>query len=265
MKMTPAAVAGLATDQNMPPAHTDRFTRHDGRSPRTRPLMRKYEIAHLTDTNMIEETTRIAPALPAFEDCFAALGRGAILQTSTGPVAIEDLLPGDEIITSSSGPQKLLWKGTMTIVPGSQNTRPEMGTLTRVTTDAFGMGRPGPDLVLGPSARILHRAPGIKALTGSEVAFVPVRDFIDASQIVELTPATAVQIYQLGFAQQERIMVNGLELESLHPGAVHNLGLRSDMQQLLLTLFPHMFSLADFGMTLHPRIRLRDLDLFQVA
>ena len=227
--------------------------------------MRKYEVTYLTSDNQIEEFTRIAPAAQPFEDAFAALGRGAIVQTQMGPVAVEDLLPGDQIKTESGGFQTLKWRGTMTIVPGAQNKRPEMGTMTRLTADAMGFGRPGPDLVLGPSARILHKAPGIKTLTGSDAALIPARDFIDGSSIIELKPIAPVHCYQLGFDHHERISVNGIEVDTLHPGLPHMLQMRQDIQMLFMSLFPHKTRLSDFNGLLHPRINLRDLDLFAVA
>lgn len=265
MKMTPNA-AGLAADTSSSPALVGRIASQDGRSQRSKPLMRKFEIAHLDPLTLdIHEATRLAPALPPFEDAFSAIGRGAILQTDRGPCAIEDLYPGDRVVTESHGLQPLLWKGSITIVPGAQNARPEMGTMTRVTAEALGLGRPSADLVLGPSARLCHKAPGVRTLTGSDAAFIPVRDFIDSCSIIELTPIAPVHCYQLGFARHCRISVNGIEIESLHPGAPHALGLRQDMQALLMTLFPHMQSLSAFGTMLHPRLRLRDLDLFDVA
>jgi len=199
MKNLPPHAAGLAAKSYTSPVKVDRFASQDGRPQRNKPLMRKYEIAHLTpSTSEIVETTRLAPALPAFEDAFSALGRGAILQTQMGPIAVEDLLPGDKIMTSTNGYQTLQWKGMMTIIPGAQNSRPEMGTMTRITADTFGLGRPAPDLVLGPGARTLHRANGIRTLTGADAALVPVRDFIDSSQIIELTPIAPVHVYQCG-------------------------------------------------------------------
>jgi len=204
--------AGLAADRFSAPVPTDRIaSQPDGRLPRARPLMRKYEVAHLSPSHDIEEFTRVAPAAPLFEDAFAAIGRGAIVQTEMGPVAIEDLLPGDMVKTTSNGFQRLRWRGTMTIVPGAQNKRPEMGTMTRITADAMGLGRPGPDLVLG------------------------------------------------------QICVNGIEIETLHPGLPHTVQLRQDMQLLFMSLFPHKTKMADFANLLHPRINLRDLDLFAVA
>jgi hypothetical protein len=227
--------------------------------------MRKYEVAHLTPSGDIEDFTRIAPATPAFEDSFAALGRGAIVQTEMGPVAVEDLLPGDRVKTSTNGFQTLRWRGSMQIIPGAQNTRPEMGTMTRITADAFGLGRPAPDLVLGPAARMLHTHHGVRTLTGSEAAFVPARDFIDGSSIIELRPIAPVNVYQLGFDKHERICVNGIEVETLHPGAPHMLQVRHDMRLIFMSLFPHKRDINSFGSMCHPRIRLRDLDLFEVA
>ena len=265
MRKSHQAVAGLATGETNLPATVGRIASQDGRQSRVKPLMRKYDVAHLTPSFEIEEFTRLAPAAAVFEDCFAAIGRGAIVQTELGPVAIEDLLPGDKVKTSTNGFQTLRWRGSMTIVPGARNKRPEMGTMTRLTADSRGYGKPGLDLVLGPSARILHKAPGVKTLTGSEHAFAPVRDFIDGSSIIELRPIAPVHCYQLGFDDHEQISVNGVEIESLHPGLVHTVQMRSDMQLLFMSLFPHKRNLADFDSLLHPRINLRDLDMFAVA
>lgn len=262
---SPTTTAGLAVERNTKPVSSDRFASQDGQSPRMRPLMRRYEIAHLTTLSHVEEISCLAPASAAFEDCFAALGRGAIVQTDSGPRAVEDLWPGDRILTASHGMQILQWRGMVQIVPGSQSTRREMATMTRLTADALGWSRPTSDLVLGPSARLAHRAPGTSRLTGDDVAFVPVRDFIDQSQVIELTPVAPVHAYQLGFADHCSLMVNGVELESLHPGLPHRLNMQSNMATLLMSLFPHKATLADFGPLLHPRIALRDLDLFAVA
>ena len=264
MYQSPSA-ANLAVRTVSASASLSRDSILDGRPQRSRPLMRKYEVAHLNSSSEIEDSSHLAFALPAFEDSFASMGRGAILQTETGPCAVEDLLPGDKILTASNGFQTLLWKGSMTIIPGPQNQRPEMGTMTRLTSEAFGYGRPMPDLVLGPSARMTHKSAGVRTLTGRNSALIPVRDFIDQSQIIELTPVSAVQVYQLGFGDHERLCVNGIEIESLHPGLPHMIGLKGETISNLMALFPHKQSLADFGPLIHPRISLRDLDMFNAA
>lgn len=260
------AVAGLATVPYTSLTQSlGRVASQDGRLHRVKPLMRKYEVAHLTSSYDIEDFTRIAPATVAFEDCFAAIGRGAIVQTQTGPVAVEDLLPGDKVKTSINGFQTLKWCGKMTIVPGARNEQPEMGTMTRLTSDALGYGRPGLDLVLGPSARILNKATGVRTLTGGNQAFTPARDFIDGSSIIELRPIAPVHCYQLGFDNHEQISVNGVEIETLHLSSLNMMQMQSDMRLLFMSLFPHKRNLADFETVLRPRIKMRDLDMCAVG
>ena len=136
-----------------------------------------------------------------------------------------------------------------------------MGRLTRIAADALGIARPMPDLVLGPSARIVHRSPLIRAVTGDDLALIPARDFIDGIAVVELTPPTAVDLYHLGFSTHEKLIANGVEIESYHPGPVHNLGLRGDLLDLFLSCFPHMTDAEDFGLPALHRLRLADLEL----
>jgi len=229
----------------------------------THPHMRtrKYDIAYLSPDNQIIEFSRRAPAAASFEDSFGALGHGAILQTNNGPMAIEDVLPGDDIRLSNGRYEKLLWCGSMTISPVDHETNPEHGSLTRITADALGLNRPSPDLVLGPTARLLHRAPAVRTLTGKAAAFIPARDFFDGTNFIALRPATPVKVYQIGFARQCSLTVNGIEIESLHPGTAFALGLRGDMLAQYLALFPHKRNLDDFGEMKNPRLRLRDLEL----
>lgn len=225
--------------------------------------MRKYDVAYLSRDNQFNEFSRTGPAIAAFEDAFGALGHGAIVQTNNGPMAVEDVMPGDEIRLSNGRFEKLLWCGAMTLHPDDHDANPEFGSLTRITADALGLNRPAPDLILGPTARMLHRAPGVRTLTGRGAAFVPVRDFVDGTNIIALRPAAQVKVYQLGFQKHHGLAVNGVEIESLHPGTAFALGLRGDMLAQYLALFPHKANLEDFGDMKNPRLRLRDLDILE--
>lgn len=264
MPNTLPATAGLAVDTYTSLAQSGRIASPAGQLRRVMPLMRKYEVAHLTPLSDIHECSIIAPAQPAFEDAFAAFGRGAIVQTENGPVAVEDLLPGDRVVTSL-GVQTLLWRGMMSISPDGENPRAHMQTMTRITSDAMGYGRPALDLVLGPAARMLHRSPAAKTLTGRDAVLIPVRDYIDGSQIIELRPIARVNCYQLGFARHACVQVNGIDVETLHPGPWHSLGLRGDLHDMLMAMFPHIQRYSDFGDLVAPRLRREDLDLVNTA
>jgi len=229
---------------------------------RPRPLasdqpLRRYEIACLDDRGIVTEFTRQARQHPVFESAFSALSHGAIVTTDRGVMTVEDVLPGDQLRTASGMYDTLLWRGSVTLTPGKSET----GALTRITADAMGYNRPAPDLVLGPAARILHRAPGVRRLTGCDAAFIPASDFVDGNAVLELVPSAPVKVYQLGFAAQRSLSVNGIEIETLHPGTAFALGLRGEALSEYLSLFPHKSSLEDFGIMDHPRLRLADLEL----
>ena len=208
----------------------------------------------------LAETVRLAPATPAFEQAFSGFARGAILRTKMGPCAIEDVLPGDEIETAT-GWATLKWKGAMLIVPGAGQDMP----LIRVGAESLGFTRPQIDVVLGPNARMLHRSPGIKRLTGQAAAFALARESCDGVSIVETRPVSPVQVFHLGFDQHEVLNVGGLEVESYHPGPEVFATMRGDLLDLFMSMFPHKSDVSDFGKLTLPRISLKDLDIFNAA
>lgn len=232
---------------------------------RSRRMMRRYEVAYLNSRSELVEVTRLAPAVPAFEDSFSAFARGTLIQTARGPAAVEDLLPGDTVITAEFGSQPILWRGSMTVIPDPDRQHRAASSLVRIAPDSMGFARPQSDLVLGPGARLYHRHPGLERLTGQIGAVFPVRDFIDGVSIIEVSPASAVQVFHLGFSQHHRITADGLEAETQHPDSAHALGLRGEMLALYLGLFPHMPGMEAFGRLNYPRMRMSDLDLIEVA
>ncbi len=264
MTMTPDSSAGLDLPLSSL-VRRDQIARPDGRPQRVQPLMRRYEAVHLASNGDIVEHSHIAPAIPQFEEAFSAFARGTIFQTKTGPVAVEDLLPGYMVLTADGEFEKLTWKGSMMLVPSAEGQSPEMRHLTRMAAEAMGLGRPANDTVFGPSTRIVHRAPGIKTLTGQTIALVPLRDFVDGVNIVELTPMKSVQVFHLAFAEHQRLVTGGIEVESYHPGLAHRFPLRSDLLRLFMTLFPQMLEFTEFGAPMAARLRLQDLDLFNAA
>jgi hypothetical protein len=262
--MTPT-VASAAAISNPPLVPMDRFTRPDGRPQRVMPLMRRIEVVHLSTSQQLCDFTRIVPAMPVFEDAFAAFARNTLIQTERGHVSVEDIWPGDRVRTVEHGFQTLLWRGMTLLVPQANGQDPTMGRLTRIASDALGIARPMSDLLLGPRARLAHAAPGVKQLTGQDRAFVPARDFTDGINVMELTPPAPVQVYHLGFAGHERLLAGGVEVESFHPGPAHALGLRGELLALYLSCFPHMADLEAFGPMALPRLRMADLDLISAA
>ncbi|WP_238368008.1 Hint domain-containing protein [Mesobacterium pallidum] len=228
-------------------------------------LMRKYEVQSLNGEGHAVSSHHIAPATPLFEDAASAFARGTLITTDTGPMAIEDLLPGDRIQTLDDGPQKVIWIASTMLVPSAPGQSDRMKRLTRVMTDSLGLARPMCDLVLGPGARMLRDKSAYGALTGSNKLLMPVTDFIDGMGIIELTPPTPVRVYHLALEQHSVIRVGGIDMESYHPGRHATEGLGQNMLSLYLSLFPHIHDVADFGPLAFPQADMALLEQMSQA
>ena len=264
-------VAGLATDPTRPGGRPSWASRSEPKPKprRSMPLTRRYEVNYLASNGNIDEFQRVAPATPLFEDAFSALGRGALISTVDGPTAVEDILPG-ALVETANGPQPLLWIGSMTVFPDSGELASlspgrEPQRLLRVSADSFGLSRPGPDLMLGPRARLLYRSGACYQIVGTEEAFAPARAFADGVSVTEIAPVSPQKVWQLCFDGQQTFNANGLEVESYHPGlqaeALHD----REMGALFLTLFPHIDRLEDFGPMDIPRLTAFEVENLQAA
>ncbi|MCT4369864.1 Hint domain-containing protein [Yangia mangrovi] len=208
--------------------------------------MRKYEVAALLPDLSISMKQQVAPALPLFEEACSAFARGTLIQTLRGPVAVEDLLPGDYIETSR-GTQSITWIGSTTYVPGVHSEESALDSLVRVTAEAFGLGRPGVDLLLGQAARMVVTRTRFRALLGQDSVLVPVIDEADWDRIVPVTPAGGVQLYHLMVQRHATIRVGGLEMETYHPGKMLHSVTSPNMRALFLSMFDNLSELQDFG------------------
>lgn len=222
--------------------------------PAKRPQVRRYTTTTLLPNGDLCETRHIAPALPLFEDAFCAFARGSLITTDMGPVAIEDLLPGDRVITTDGTAQEVLWKGATTVVPGSRQVQARDMKLTRIMSESFGYARPMNSVICGPAARLLHTPDKMRALPDGNQVLSPVQSFVDGVNIIETAPPTTVELFHICLSNHAIIQIGGLEFETYHPGlqAIRQTG--PAMRELFLKLFPHLNGFGGFGSMLHPRI-----------
>lgn len=256
------SVALTATDQIGHKAEVSgRTARSEWQPRRVAPLTRRYEVAFLTPDGAIDSFTRVAPALPVFEEAFSAFGRGALIATEFGAVAVEDLQPGIRIETATNGFQPLEWIGSMTLYPGNGEARSsEPARLIRIATEAFGPDRPLPDLVIGSPARLLYRNPGCLSAYGTAQAFVPADAFVDSLSVIQVTPVAPVRVFHLGLAGQQVVKANGLEIESFHPGPQIQSRMDRNTLALYLSLFPHTEGREGFGTLEIPRLSREEFE-----
>lgn len=252
------AAHGAATANISP--RNDTQPRLDHAPARNKVLTRRYDVRSLTTEGDYVDFVRVAPATPVFEDAFAGFARGTLFYTETGPVAIEDLQPGMMLETRRNGMQPVLWVGSMTIYPGATGQSVESATLTRITADSFGLGRPMPDLMLGARARLLYKGAGCQELFGTDAGFAPARAFVDGVSAIKVQPIAPIRIFHLALHGQQVVLANGLEVETYHPGQHAEMMVEPEIRDFFLDLFPHVRSLSDFGSMPLPRMTAFELE-----
>ncbi len=226
---------------------------------RTLSLMRRYEVAALLPDLTIASKQLVAPATPLFEETASAFARGTLIPTVRGPVAIEDLLPGDYIETTE-GSEPIMWIGSTTYVPGHEDDATTLTGLTRITADAFGLGRPGVDLLVGPAARMPVRHEKLSALLGQDTVLAPVWEYADGDRFLPVTPGGAVQLFHLMLSRHGLIRIGGVEMETYHPGNAAGANLGHNMRSLFMSMFDCVENLDDFGHLSITRTRREVID-----
>jgi hypothetical protein len=126
--------------------------------------------------------------------------------------------------------------------------------LWRIPMESFGPQRPAPDLVLGPGARLVWRSPELIERVGTKAALVPLPAFDDSFSVVRIAPASPVRVFHLGFRRHHIIAVNGIEIETVHPGPDALARMGTEVARIYLSLFPHFEHLSDFGPLALPRL-----------
>lgn len=200
------------------------------------PPMRRYSATYLTHDNQIDDLQRVGPAVPEFEVGFSAFARGTLIATEEGQVAVDDLLPGARIKTVNNGTRTLRWIGSMMYVP-KPGQRTDTTSLTRIYADSFGLGRPMPDLLIGPGARLFRTSPQDRCATGTPT---PASELVDGDSVMQVSPISPVEIYHVAFDAPQIIWANGMECEAFHPETMISPQFGGEMRALFMSMFPYI-------------------------
>lgn len=231
---------------------------------RTHIMTRRYETSWLDAEGHVQTRTQVAPALPQFEEAYCGLARGSMVETTIGPVAVEDLEPGMIAITAEGRKARILWKGAMTLFPANSVPGLSAKQMVRVSADAFGDGQPMPDLLLGQDARILLKG-GRCRTVGRDTAYANALSLTDGEALIAVNPVAPMPMYHLVLERHGTLRCNGIGVESFHPGTDSTLRTDPQLSGLFLAMFPMFGSFADFGPMAHHRLSLDETDIVAAA
>lgn len=179
--------------------------------------------------------------------CFAS---GTLIDTDRGPVKVEDIRPGDKVMTRNNGAQPVVWTGERRLsyqhLAFHGKTRPIL-----IEAGALGAGSPSQPLVVSPQHRVVISSKIVKRMTGEDEMMIPAKKLLELDGVEQIVPDTGVIYHHVLCETHEVITANGALAETLFLGEQATEMLSPEHRQEIETRFP---GLAD-RMEMHPLAR----------
>ncbi|MFV0292119.1 MAG: Hint domain-containing protein [Paracoccus sp. (in: a-proteobacteria)] len=169
--------------------------------------------------------------------CFTT---GTLIETASGPQAVETLVAGDLVMTRDRGLRPVSWAGGRHLSARHLDIAPNFRPI-HIHAGALGIGQPSHDLVVSPQHRILVRSQIAKRLTGSGEALVPAKHLCGMPGIGVTQPDNGIGYHHILFDQHELVLSNGCWTESLYTGAQALKSVGPAARREIRALFPELF------------------------
>lgn len=173
--------------------------------------------------------------IPSVVPCFLP---GTTIATPRGPCPVEDMRPGDMVLTRDNGIQPVQWTGGRDLSQGELRTAPDLRPI-RIRAGALGPGMPARDLMVSPSHRVLvtpHILPNAGA-TGEELH--EARDLVGLPGIAQVD-TDGLRYIHFMLDRHEVVLSDGAWTESFRPEYLSLCGLEEASRQEILHLFPEL-------------------------
>ncbi|MGO4854866.1 Hint domain-containing protein [Phaeovulum sp. W22_SRMD_FR3] len=147
---------------------------------------------------------------------------GTTLASQRGMIAVEDLQPGDQLVTRDNGLQPLLWSGRRRFDWRMLGMNPVLRPI-EIAAGALAPGLPLRKVLVSPNHRLLTRAPEAGHDEGGE-RLIEARAMVGQPGITRAA-VPEVSYVQLLFARHELLLGEGIWSESFQPDALRLLAL----------------------------------------
>ncbi len=170
---------------------------------------------------------------------FICFRHGTLIRTDHGDIAVEDLKPGDMVLTRDRGYQPLRWLGskhvTSELLRLFASIRP-----VRISAGALGPGLPERDLFISQQHRILVQSRIAERIFGSAEVLVAAKHLLLIDGVDIDNGEMPLTYYHLLFDQHEIVFSNGAETESLFTGAEALRAVEPAARAEIIALFPEL-------------------------
>lgn len=190
---------------------------------------------------IIHASKRVTPSRDAEAASVICFTPGTRIRTTEGEMAIEDLGPGDRVLTRDDGDQEVLWSGHRRMSGARLFAMPEQRPI-RMRRGALGVDRPDSDLIVSPDHRVMVRGPQARELWGEPEVLVRAADLVGDRFVTVDHSLRETWYVHLMLERHEVIWANGLEVETFHPGYMGLDHLEDIQRSALVELRPELAS-----------------------
>ena len=187
-----------------------------------------FTVAGRSGTSTDTDTIRI--------NILICLARGTLVATPRGEVPVEELGPGDLVLTADGRAEAVRCAGSRRLGAAELAADPALRPV-RIAAGAFGPGRPARDLRVSPQHRVLLTGWHAELLFGQPRVLVPAKGLRD-DRAIRTDEADEVEYFHLLFDRHEIILTEGLPTESFYPGPHSLAELDAPVREELFRLFP---------------------------
>lgn len=160
--------------------------------------------------------------------CFLA---GTVIDTARGPLPIDDIAPGDLVLTRDHGYQPVRWAGRQSH-DCTDRTAP-----VQIEAGTFGLHG---TLIVSPQHRVLIEGPKPELLFAAPEVLVSAVHLIGQPGVRRWPQDRTVTYVHLLFDQHEVLRSNGMWSESYLPGPQTMPGFSAEVQAELCAIFPQL-------------------------
>lgn len=172
----------------------------------------------------------------AFIPCFAG---GTLIETATGPRAIETLAPGAMIRTRDNGLRRIAWIGHTSLDRRQLDLRPNLRPIL-IRAGALAPGLPERDLTVSPQHRVLVSSKIVRRMFGQSEILVAAKHLLAHPGIEAICPDEGVTYWHMLFDRHELVLSNGTWTESLFTGPYAMRNISYAARREIFSLFPEL-------------------------
>ncbi|SEM41557.1 Ca2+-binding protein, RTX toxin-related [Loktanella fryxellensis] len=163
---------------------------------------------------------------------------GTTIATPRGERLVEDLRPGDKVITRDNGIQEIAWVGAKEMTGKELAAKPHMKPIL-IKAGALGNGLPERDMLLSPNHRVLVASEKTQLYFEEREVLAAAKHMTGAKGIHTLDVMRTTYIHFM-FERHEVVLSNGAWTESFHPGDYSLNGLGNSQRNEIFELFPEL-------------------------